>query len=129
MSQESQDDSVHEAPATYAGTLADVVHVQLDIPRDVWARLTQWATIHQIGETEAAVQLLEQQVAALQDQQGIGYYAALVGQHLRGELEPGPRLAAIQVDEDVARAIRLELGQEYGSDDPVEIIARMRDRS
>lgn len=106
----------------------DTVHVQLDIPRDVWARLAQWATMHQIKETEAAVQIIKQQVTSPKDTRPAGFYADLNGRHLCGELEPGLRLIDIQVDECTARAIRRELGKEYGTDDPVEIIECMRNR-
>lgn len=128
MCKDSKDNGVHEAHAAYADTPIDTVHVQLDIPRDVWVRLAQWATMHQIKETEAAVQIIKKQVTSTEDTRPTGFYADLIGRHLRGELEPGPRLIDIQVDEYTAKAIRLELEKEYGTDDPVEIIERMRNR-
>jgi hypothetical protein len=110
------------------GSQADVVHVQLDIPRDVWNRLARWATEHHIREAEAAVQIIEQQVGPSEGTSPTSFYADLIGRHLRGELEPGPHLVDIQVDESIAKAIRLELEKEYGIDDPVELVERMRNR-
>jgi hypothetical protein len=128
MQGKPQEDSVHETRAACVDTQADVVHVQLDVPRDVWTRLTRWAVEHQIGETEAVIQIIEHQLAAPENTHPTGFYADLISQHMGDELESGPRLIDIQVDESVAKAIRHELEKDYETADPVELIERMRNR-
>ncbi len=128
MSDSLENKGVHEARAAYTEPQSDVVHIQLDIPRDVWNQLRLWAAEHQIKEREAVIQLVSRQVTPPEDADVSGFYADLVGRHLRGELEPGPRLLDIRVNEDIAEAICQELREEYGTDDPVEIIESMRSR-
>jgi hypothetical protein len=128
MTKDPGDNSVREVRAAYMNTLTDVVHMQLDIPRDVWIRLTQWASERQMEESEAVVQIIKHRVTRPEDTYMTGFYADLVGQHLRGELEPGPCLSDIKVDEHTAAAIRQELENEYGTDDPVKIVELARNR-
>ena len=128
MPKDLGDDSVGEAQAAYVSARGSIVHVQLDIPRDVWVRLAQWASERQLKESEAVVQIIKHQVTLPEDAHLTGFYADLVGRQLRGALEPGPRLSDIKVDERAAAAIRQELENEYGTDDPVRIVDLVRNR-
>ena len=125
--QPEEESAVREPAPAYVTGPSLVTRISLDVPRLLWDRFTRWAAQQHLDADDALLQLIERQVAPAVEPPR-GFYADLVGCHLRGELERKGSIVDIRVDKAVAEAIRDELCREYGTHDPVTIVEKMRDR-
>ena len=123
---------VHETGVEYRikSGEKDTVHLQMEVPLALWERFLHWAEIQKLSVSDALLSLIRRQVSLPVSPDTVsGFYADLTRQHLEGELKRTGSILDFRLDEQTAAAIVESLCREYGTDNPVEIISLMRQRT
>lgn len=130
MESGGEDKVLRETGTAYAGEATEtdeMTRVYFDVPQSLWKRFMRWAEEQHLSSTEALLSLIRRQVTP-QIEAPTGFYADLTRRYLRGELERTGGLPDFRLGEEESDAFAESLHQEYGTDDVVEIIDRLRDR-
>ncbi len=130
MADDEKDRKIGEGRTAYViGEAAgEVAHVHLDVPRHLWERFVRWAEERHLSTSEALLDLIRWHIAPPTPEPTDGFYADLTRRHLEGTLEKSGSILDFRLSEEESAAFAESLRQEYGTDDVVEIIDRLRER-
>lgn len=130
MESDGEDKTLRETGTTYVAEAAEtneMTRVYFDVPQSLWRRFMRWAEEQHLSSTEALLSLIQRQMAPPVEAP-TGFYADLTRRYLRGELERTGSILDFRLSEEESEAFAESLCREYGTDDVVEIIDRLRDR-
>ena len=130
MESDEEDKTLRETRTTYVAEAVEteeMMRVHFDVPQSLWKRFIHWAEGQHLSSTDALLSLIRRQVAPPVESP-TGFYVDLTRRYLRGELERTEGLPDFRLGEEESEAFAESLRQEYGTDDAVEIIDRLRDR-
>jgi hypothetical protein len=130
MESDEKDETLRETGTAYVTEAAEkeeMMRVYFDVPQSLWKRFIRWAEEHHLSSTDALLSLIRRHVSPPVEVP-TGFYADLTRRYLRGELERTGSILDFRLSEEESKAFAESLCQEYGTDDVVEIIDRLRDR-